>query len=177
MEAARRSLELRGDGGTGWALGWKVSLWARFLDGDRAYQLLMNQLNLVRDNPDGTQSKGGGGTYPNLFDAHPPFQIDGNFAATAGICEMLVQSHLGEIDILPALPSVWKTGTVTGLRVRGGLVIDLAWRGGELEYIHLTAQRPVQTTLRYGEQRLPIELERGHSARFGHNLSPFKYDY
>lgn len=177
MEAARQSLELRGDGGTGWALGWKVSLWARFLDGDRAHQLLMNQLNLVRDNPDGTQSKGGGGTYPNLFDAHPPFQIDGNFAATAGICEMLVQSHMGEIDILPALPSLWGSGTITGLRVRGGLVVDLAWRDGELETIHLTAQRPVKTTLRYGDERRTIELERGHSVRFGNNLSPFQYDY
>jgi alpha-L-fucosidase 2 len=151
--AARKSLEIRGDEATGWGIGWRLNLWARLREGDHALRVLKMLLRPER-------------TYPNLFDAHPPFQIDGNFGGTAGMTEMLLQSWGGVIHLLPALPAAWSQGSIKGLRGRGACGIDITWTEGRLQEATLRSDKGGRYLVRYGAQEVHIELAAGLSARF-----------
>jgi alpha-L-fucosidase 2 len=150
--AAKRSLDIRGDDATGWGIGWRLNLWARLGDGERAHQILRMLLGPQR-------------TYPNLFDAHPPFQIDGNFGGTSGITEMLMQSWGQAIHLLPALPSAWPRGSVKGLRARGACTLDLEWKDGLLEQATLHSDHGGRYRLRYGSRELGLDLREGERVR------------
>jgi len=156
FEVAKQSLIYRGDAATGWSMGWKVNLWARFLDGDHALLILRNLLQPVGK----VKGRWSGGLYPNLFDACPPFQIDGNFGACAGIAEMLIQSHLDEIHLLPALPKDWPTGKVTGLRACGNFTVDIEWKNGKVTRYRITSPHPREIKVRVNGEVKTVMAEK-----------------
>ena len=156
-EAAKVSLNKRGDITTGWAIAWRINCWARLHDGNRAFSILNHLFDPSR-------------TYPDMFDAHPPFQIDGNFGGTSAISEMLLQSQTGEIELLPALPSAWPAGHVTGLRARGGFEIDLAWDGGKLTNVKIKSVGGRTATVRYGDRTTEIKLKSGGTVQLNAEL-------
>lgn len=161
MKAARQSLVYRGPDGTGWSIAWKADLWARFRDGNQALDMIDKLLSPADE---GAAEKGG--VYTNLFDAHPPFQIDGNFGGAAGVAEMLVQSQDGYIDLLPALPDAWKTGSVKGICARGGYVLDISWKDGRLEGVSVFAKDSGTCTLVYNGRKRTTPMRRGKKYTF-----------
>jgi alpha-L-fucosidase 2 len=184
FKAARQSLIYRGDAATGWSMGWKINLWARFLDGDHAYKILQNLIVPAFDKVPG--NPGHAGLFANLFDAHPPFQIDGNFGATAGITEMLLQSDdpygtatsltpvesgaAAFVHLLPALPAAFPSGKVSGLLARGGLEVSLAWQNGKLTKASLTAKESKPVRVRYANHEVEIQVQPGKLYALGPDL-------
>lgn len=151
--AVKKSLEIRGDQATGWATAWRINLWARLHDGDHAFSILEFLLSPAR-------------TYPDMFDAHPPFQIDGNFGGASGIAEMLLQSQHDEIQLLPALPKVWPNGSVKGLCARGGFEVDLAWQDGKLVSVNVKSLAGNPCHLRYGETTKFIKTKKDQTIQW-----------
>ena len=172
MEAAKISLIARGDEGTGWSLAWKINFWARFRDGNHAWKLV--QMLLRPQGKSTVEATGGGssggGSYPNLFDAHPPFQIDGNFGGAAGIAEMLLQSHLDEIDILPALPDAVPDGHIKGIRARGGFELEYSWSGGKLLSLTVISHAGYPLSVRYKDKSFSSPTKKGEVLHFDQNL-------
>jgi len=172
MEAAKKSLIARGDEGTGWSLAWKINFWARFRDGDHAWKMV--QMLLRPEGKSNTQASGGGnaggGSYPNFFDAHPPFQIDGNFGGAAGIVEMLLQSHLDAIDILPALPAAIPSGHIRGIRARGGFELEFEWSDGNLTSLKVISNAGYPLSLRYKDKSFSSPTKKGEVLIFNGDL-------
>jgi alpha-L-fucosidase 2 len=155
--ACKKTLEIKGDATTGWSKAWRMNLWAHLKDGNHTYKMYRELLKYVE--PDGKNDFAGqGGTYPNLFDAHPPFQIDGNFGGTAAVSEILIQSQSGLIELLPALPDAWKNGSVKGLCARGGFVVDMSWSNNHLNAATVFSKNGGKTVVVYGEQKKEVSL-------------------
>ena len=167
INAAKKSLEFRGDDGTGWSLAWKINYWARFLDGEHAYTMIRKLFNPIMD---ASVKKGGGGSYPNLFDAHPPFQIDGNFGGAAGILELLVQSHQEELHLLPALPKALPDGSVSGLIARGAFEITMEWKNGQLETVDILSRAGNKCNVRCGSKRISFDTVKGKHYKLNADL-------
>ncbi len=164
--ACRRTLEIRGDETTGWSLGWRINLWARLLDGNQTYKMYRRLLRYVDpDEYTGNDKKSGGGTYPNLFDAHSPFQIDGNFGGSAGVVEMLVQSNDTSIQLLPALPDAWPTGSASGLCARGGFVVDLQWNNGKLKNVQIYSKAGAPCMISYENKTYDVKVGKNKRAK------------
>ncbi len=167
MKAAKQSLLYRGDDGTGWSLAWKTNLWARFKEGNHAILMAEKLLSFADD--DGSTSEKGG-VYKNMFDAHPPFQIDGNFGGSAGIAEMLVQSHTRYIELLPALPNALETGSIKGLCARGGFEINMQWSNGKLQSVSVVSKSGNDCWLQYGNKQIQFKTEKGKTYKFNNEL-------
>ncbi len=172
MEAAKQSLIFRGDEGAGWSLAWKISFWARFRDGNHAWQMVQTLLRPFGQIGPGKKSNESyrGGSYPNLLDACPPFQIDGNFGGAAGIVEMLIQSHLGNIDMLPALPDAIPEGHIRGIRARGGFELDFNWSEDKLTSLKVISNAGYAFSVRYEDKTFTSETHKGEVLTFDGNL-------
>ncbi len=171
-KAASVSLNARGDEGTGWSLAWKVNFWARFKDGNRAYKLYQRLLQPASKGINGAGK--GSGTYPNLFCAHPPFQLDGNMGGTAGMAEMLVQSHSGIIELLPALPDAWKNGSIKGLKARGGYELALEWKKGLLVGATVISETGKPCIVKYEDKEIALQPEKGEQISLDSELNVSK---
>ncbi len=168
-EACTHTLEQKGDNSTGWSTGWRINLWARLHRADQAYHIYQKLLQYVTpDEYTGPDRRHTGGTYPNLFDAHPPFQIDGNFGGTAGVCEMLVQSIAPKtmndyytIELLPALPATWTTGEIRGICARGGYEIAMSWKDSQVEKVEITARKEGKVYVKYNGKTKCVKVKAG----------------
>lgn len=161
--ASEATLLQKGDHSTGWSTGWRINLWARLRNASKAYKIYRNLLRYVPVTSTKTNYGGGGGTYANLFDAHPPFQIDGNFGGTAGVCEMILQSSIGEITLLPAIPDEWSEGSVRGICARGGFVVDMDWCNGQVVKATIRSLNGGSTVVKYNGKSKKINLRKGRS--------------
>ncbi|CAM3746314.1 glycoside hydrolase N-terminal domain-containing protein [Mucilaginibacter galii] len=166
MKAAKKSMYYRGDEGTGWSLAWKINIWARMRDGNHAYKMLTMLLSPA----DAVPNHEKGGIYHNMFDAHPPFQIDGNFGGAAGIGEMLLQSQFGSLELLPALPSALPTGEVKGIRARGGFVLNMSWKNGALQQVEITSDAGKPCTVKYQGKEIKFDTQKGGTYKLNSEL-------
>jgi alpha-L-fucosidase 2 len=166
-KACAKTLEIKGDETTGWSTGWRVNLFARLQDAPSAYHIYRKLLRYVSpDGYNGKDARRGGGTYPNLLDAHSPFQIDGNFGGCAGVVEMLMQSTEDCITLLPAIPEQWSSGSVKGICARGGFVVDMTWKDGKVVTLTLTARNDSSTRLRLNGKTIKVRMKKGEKKTF-----------